>query len=381
MKKVISFLLSLVCLSAYPQLELKDFKHDPNDIDAVNSPKEDFNHVICALVKVGLAEPGAIFEGDIIGTPEYKNGEYWVYLTDGATWLNIKTKNYAPLRYDFPQPVNSKNTYVMLIIKPISDIPTGTINIRTTPKNVDIYIDGVKHSSVTPYAYKGTEGQHIIEFKAAGYVDEKRTVSVVLGKTTSLLVNLNSGESLNINGITYGIANVSANTFEMGSPRFYYESPKHEVSLRPFSIGKRPVPSALWNEVMGTNHERNNGPNGEVVNITYEEVQDFLTLLNQGQNRHFRLPTEAEWEYVATHASQLGVEDIGNTMEWCSDWFGHYLPANQTSPTGPEQGFLKVVRGGSLYGDNSWYKVPTYRWHQAPDTPSEKIGLRLVEDR
>lgn len=367
--------------TAYAQLELKSFKHDAADIDAVQYPKEDVNHNICALVKVGLAEPGAVFEGDIIGTPDYKNGEYWVYLIEGATWLNIKTKNYAPLRYDFPEPLNSKSTYIMLVIKPISTLPTGQVNIRSNVKKVDIYIDEVKHSNVAPYVFKGTEGQHKIVLKADGYMDAERIIDVALGKTTTIVINMDASGSLNVNGVTYGSTNVDACTFEMGSNRFYYESPVHNVSLRPFAIGKRPVSVALWNEVMGTNHERNNGPDGEVVNITYDECLDFISLLNQGQNRHFRLPTEAEWEYTATHASELGIEEIGNIMEWCSDWFAHYKTSDGSNPAGPEKGSVKVVRGGSLYGNNPWYNAPTYRWHQNPETPSERISLRLVEDR
>ncbi len=382
MKKLLLLLIVMICsTSVLAQLELKSFKHDVADIDAVQYPKEDFNRNICALVKVGLAEPGAIFEGDIIGTPDYKDGEYWVYLIEGATWLNIKTKNYVPLRYDFPEPLNSKSTYIMLVIKPISDLPTGQVNIRSNVKNVDIYIDDVKHSSVTPYVFKGTEGKHKIVLKADGYVDAERVMDVKLGKTTAIVVNMDAVGSLNVNGITYGTINVGACTFEMGSNRFYYESPVHQVSLRPFTIGKRPVSVALWNEIMGTKHERNIGPNGEVVNITFEECQDFISLLNQCKNRHFRLPTEAEWEYAATHAPELGVEEIGETLEWCSDWFAHYKNNAETSPTGPKVGVVKVVRGGSLYEKKTWYDALTYRWHQNPEEPSERISLRLVEDK
>ena len=71
------FVIIISASSVYAQLELKSFKHDAADIDAVQYPKVDGNQNICALVKVGLAEPGAIFEGDIIGTPDYKDGEYY----------------------------------------------------------------------------------------------------------------------------------------------------------------------------------------------------------------------------------------------------------------------------------------------------------------
>jgi hypothetical protein len=38
----------------------------------------------------------------------------------------------------------------------------------------------------------------------------------------------------------------------------------------------------------------------------------------------------------------------GRLWEWCWDWFGEYPSAPQTDPIGPQQGYVKVVRGGAL---------------------------------
>lgn len=382
MKRIIYLIAVLMQVSSvFAQLEVKSFGPDQDEMDAQQHRKIDANNKVCPLVKVLITDPEAKFEGDIVGTPEYKNGTFWVYMTVDATWLNIITKHYIPLRYKFPERLPEGGNYVMKVIKPLSDVPTGQLNIRSNVKNAAVFIDGEKCSNVTPYVFKGEEGKHLVVLKAPGYMDAERQAEIVLGKMVVVIINLDVEGSLNINGVAYGSTNVGACSFEMGSERFYYESPTHDVSLRPFTIGKRPVPVALWNEIMGTKHERNNGPNGEVVNVTYDECQEFISLLNQGQNRHFRLPTEAEWEYVAKHQSELGIEEIGRTMEWCSDWFSRYKNGESNSPTGPKNGFVKVVRGGSLYGENQWYSEPTYRWHQNPETPSERISFRLVEDR
>ena len=79
--------------------------------------------------------------------------------------------------------------------------------------------------------------------------------------------------------------------------------------------------------------------------------------------------------------SELGIEELGKSLEWCSDWYAHYSSSEINNPTGPEKGFVKVVRGGSLYEKNPWYEAQTYRWHQNPEMPSERISFRLVEDR
>lgn len=107
----------LLCqISHAQQLEVLEFHADPTLIDAVMFPKNDLNDERCGLVKVGLVMPDAVFEGNVVHA-EYKTGEWWVYLTRDTRWLGIKSNDYLPLRYEFPEPIQNNVTYVMTVEK------------------------------------------------------------------------------------------------------------------------------------------------------------------------------------------------------------------------------------------------------------------------
>ena len=69
----------------------------------------------------------------------------------------------------------------------------------------------------------------------------------------------------------------------------------------------------------------------------------------------------------------------GNVSEWVWDYYGAYSTEEQTDPTGPETGTLRVYRGGG-WNDFAKNMRSAYRAAMAEDKGSFNIGIRLVRN-
>lgn len=117
MKKIIFLLLLFVAsasLKVFSQpLKVTSFKQT-NDLTASRIEKRDINGNPCGLIKVWLPITDAKFVGNVVETT-YKNGEWWVYMTNGSKKITIKSSKHPPLSYEFTEPIQSKVTYTMAI--------------------------------------------------------------------------------------------------------------------------------------------------------------------------------------------------------------------------------------------------------------------------
>ena len=204
---------------------------------------------------------------------------------------------------------------------------------------------------------------------------------------------------------------VPAGTFSMGNDSDREASPAHAVTLSHYYIGESEVTKEMWYNVMGEPSSYANNPE-PVYYRSYDEIQRFIEALNRKTGHHFRLPTEAEWEFAARggiftrgckysgsnnldqvanrssnvvktkESNELDLYDMsGNLAELCNDWYAPYSAGAVSDPTGPENGEFRVVRGGYRYDSEDRFTV----WARTNTAvyggeSSDRIGFRLAMD-
>ncbi len=174
----------------------------------------------------------------------------------------------------------------------------------------------------------------------------------------------------------------------------------------------RCAPPPFWND------PKFSDPEQPVVGVSWFEAVRFCEWLSARTGKHFRLPTEAEWERAArgSHEGALypwgnvppqslpsydgrwqnGPESVGrgepngyglynmcdNVHEWCSDWFSadFYAISPERSPRGPETGERRASRGGSWRHHIKISRCAT-RSSIPPEFQYADYGFRVACDR
>jgi len=196
------------------------------------------------------------------------------------------------------------------------------------------------------------------------------------------------------------------------------EKPVHTVCVDDFYIGKYEVTQGQWQSVMGNNPSffKNCGEKCPVEQVSWNDIQEFITKLNTKTGKKYRLLTEAEWEYAARSGGKkekyagtssdvelgkyawytanyagsihpsgqkqpnsLGLYDMtGNAWEWCQDWYGekYYSQSPRKNPTGPPSGTRRVLRGGAWLFEPAGIRAAT-RYGLTPESRGDLYGFRL----
>jgi sulfatase modifying factor 1 len=236
-----------------------------------------------------------------------------------------------------------------------------------------------------------------------------------------------------VNSIGMKFVSIQPGSFMMGQYQGgdWDERPVHKVNItQPFTVSATEVTNAQYEQFepehrvlrgkLGYSKEDNEA----VIFVSWYDAVEFCKWLSKKEDRPYRLPTEAEWEYACragtetayytgetlprefyknariswfpdpahplpaaepmpltvgqTEANPWGLYDMhGNVEEWCYDWYGPYEPNEQTDPVGRADGDFKVTRGGS-HSTPIIYLRSANRLGTLPDDKSWLIGFRVV---
>lgn len=209
------------------------------------------------------------------------------------------------------------------------------------------------------------------------------------------------------------------------------EHPVHQVTIsNPLYVGIYQVTNLQYEEFQHEHKDLrgklgfSNEDDEAVVFVDWYDANNFCKWLSDKEGKTYRLPTEAEWEYVCragtnTHfhtgdtlpiefhknigeswypdnERSRGAEEImplhvgkttpnawgiydmhGNVEEWCQDWYGPYESESQVDPVGRDEGLYRVTRGGS-HSTLLCYLRSANRMGAVPDDKSWYIGFRVV---
>ena len=240
---------------------------------------------------------------------------------------------------------------------------------------------------------------------------------------------LDSRQSEALCSILNGMVKVEGGIFEMGNlpsvdmdgmrvEQDKYGDVVHPVSLSDFYICRHELTQEEWSAFVPLeNYTKYPGGKNPVDYLSWDDCVQFTEILSSLTGLRFSLPTEAQWEFAARGgnpgknrgnyysggndaqtvgwifsssgkreiqpverktSNELGLYDMtGNVSEWCLDFFAEYPDSLVENPTGPNNGELRVLRGGDINTGMKYAKVTTrYMW--MPSLCREVSGMRLV---
>jgi len=112
-----------------------------------------------------------------------------------------------------------------------------------------------------------------------------------------------------VNSIGMKFVRISQGIFSMGSPPnetgHYQNETLHRVKIsKAFMMATTTVTQAQWKALMDKNPSHFQGNNRPVENVSWNDAMAFCEKLSEKEAKHYRLPTEAEWEYACRAGTQ-----------------------------------------------------------------------------
>jgi serine/threonine-protein kinase PpkA len=239
-----------------------------------------------------------------------------------------------------------------------SAAPTYALTIKTTPSDARIRLLSIsdKYKDGIPLA----SGRYRIEISKTGYKTKTESIDIKneplnIAFELEAIPDISNPTRAAIPNIVYGGKNapslirIPAGSFIMGDDSSAHTAPTHKVTLnKAFAITKYEITFAEYDFFAQSTNKPLPGDNGwgredrPVIHVSWEDANAYARWLSKTTGKKFRLPTEAEWEYVARAGSaarywwgdsELDAKGKANCRRGCSSSFSG-LFGSKTAPVG-----------------------------------------------
>ncbi|WP_193164057.1 bifunctional serine/threonine-protein kinase/formylglycine-generating enzyme family protein [Microbulbifer hainanensis] len=309
-----------------------------------------------------------------------------------------------------------------------------SLNVRPQPSNARVRI-----MNINPRYQPGIElepGRYDLEVSRPGYSTVRRWVTITdadLAVPVKLKRAYYGGKKirspLRSGGHGPQMIVVKAGSFTMGNNKRTFARPEHRVRIgKPFAISTHEITFAEYDRYADDTGAALPGDAGwgrdnrPVINVSWRDAQNYVQWLSKQTGKHYRLASEAEWEYAARggtstpfwwggkdhdgkancrrgcnsefngiftatsapvghyRANPFGLYDTaGNVAEWVQDcYLGDYSKYRRDGrPVVIGNCNLRAIRGGSMR-DPLNHVTSDYRAGLSENTMSTEVGFRVV---
>ncbi|WP_376696161.1 SUMF1/EgtB/PvdO family nonheme iron enzyme [Wenzhouxiangella sp. EGI_FJ10305] len=232
------------------------------------------------------------------------------------------------------------------------------------------------------------------------------------------------------------MVNIPGGSFLQGSPpgeplRDTNEDPRRMVDTPAFAIGQTEVTFTQWDACEaegGCTHDPGDQGHGRgdrpVINVSWDDAQQYVTWLSDKTGQDYRLPSESEWEYAARASTSgrfntgacitsdqanfnatspatgcptgiqrqetlpvasfgpnaFGLYDThGNVWEWVQDcWNDNYVGAPVDGSAWMLGGCDRAVTRGGAFVSSGWTQRSAVRFPNTRAISSGALGFRLA---
>ena len=331
-------------------------EHSPGEIHHVYEPS--------FTVSLKVSPPEAIVKLDHTVVEPVIPGLYKIVKSSGKYSLEVEARGYRPSVSTITLVDNDCYTGIFnnertVIEKDISielDRIKGVLELavydpdgRVFDGDCQIFLDGeilsksgIGHIDLQP-------GIHTLTIATESYYQIEREFTIVDGERKNLDINLielpvePEPGSTSINSLGMTLTWIPRGGFLMGSPeteqgRMPDEGPVHHVEItRGFWMGSCEVTRGQYQMVMDTDKVPLHLRLRPVGNISWEEATAFCERLSALENKTYRLPTEAEWEYAWQGRKKRGVSFQSERQSMAQiqfQWFNKKCRTKAPEPMG-----------------------------------------------